>query len=377
MEITFAIQDPTNADTTYLYEAIVSAIHGATNWRGLYAFATRGAVDHLIAEKATEELLKSKGRIDLVVGIDAITNKATLERLRLLEKEHKPNFVPRVFWNETQYLFHPKLSLFDYIDGRKVLIVGSGNLTPAGLYQNFEGYTVIKTDPEETLDTSTIDDFFGRHTMNIRPIDEEALAIAAENVIVALQKSKNLGKLKKPPSIVLPKPKIGAKPTSSKSKPALDEILIAQVPAAGGRWAQVHLNKEVIPIYFQVNNIASQRIYLTQVNTAGERDDEEVRPVIYSMSNKNYKIEVSGAKGKHYPDHGKPLLVLRRRQLRTFDYILLMPNEAGHAELSALADNLPQSGRGDRRVITSISNLSTAWKNCPLLKVKDEELSTV
>lgn len=84
MEIRFSIQDPTHADTTYLYEAIVAAVHDAHHWRGLYAFASRGVINHLIAEKATDNLLKNKGTIEWVVGIDAITNKTTLERLQAL-----------------------------------------------------------------------------------------------------------------------------------------------------------------------------------------------------------------------------------------------------------------------------------------------------
>ena len=199
MEIRFSIQDPTNSETTYLYEAIVAAVHGANHWRGLYAFASRGVINHLVAEKATESLLKQKGTIEWVVGIDAITNKNTLERLQALEIEHKPYFLPRIFWNETKYLFHPKVSVFTYKSGRKVLILGSGNLTPAGMYQNFEAYTVIEAEPEEHLDTATIDDFFERQAPNIRVIDDESLAIAAENIVIALQKSNKLGKLEDRP----------------------------------------------------------------------------------------------------------------------------------------------------------------------------------
>lgn len=376
MEIRFALQDPTHADTVYLYEEIVAAVHGATHWRGLYAFATASAIDHLIAEKATEDLLKKKGKIELLVGIDAITNKPTLERLLALEIQYKLQFVPRIFWNETQYLFHPKLSVFGYKNGRKVLIIGSGNLTPAGLYHNFEGYIVIRADPDEELDTSTIDEFFVRQSANIRVIDEDALSIAADNIIVALQKSKKLGKLKIPPKIILPKKQFspGAAPAPIQ---ATDRILIAQIPGAGGRWAQVHMNQEVISTFFRVTDFASQRVYLTLVSPNGDRHDEEVRPVIYSSSNKNMKIEMTGAKGKDYPEDGKPIVVLRERQIRTFDYIVLMPGDPGYANLTALAATLPQVGRGDRRVIPTIEQLSAAWPQCPLLKVQDPPGSSV
>jgi hypothetical protein len=375
MEIRFSIQDPTNSETTYLYEAIVAAVHGANHWRGLYAFASRGVINHLVAEKATESLLKQKGTIEWVVGIDAITNKNTLERLQALEIEHKPYFLPRIFWNETKYLFHPKVSVFTYKSGRKVLILGSGNLTPAGMYQNFEAYTVIEAEPEEHLDTATIDDFFERQAPNIRVIDDESLAIAAENIVIALQKSNKLGKLKIVPKLIFPKSKFGQAP-AKKPVPAeaavLDRVLIAQIPGAGGRWAQVHMNKEVISTYFLVTDFESQRVYLSLVNQAGERQDEEIRPVIYSAgSNKNMKIEMSGAKGMDYPQNGKPVAVLRERQIRTFDYIIMMPGNSGYKEIAKLAMTLPQVGMGDRRVIATLTQLKASWPECPLLKVSD------
>ena len=50
MEIDFCIQDPSDPDTTYLYEAIVGAANGATAWRGVFAFATQDGVDWLFED---------------------------------------------------------------------------------------------------------------------------------------------------------------------------------------------------------------------------------------------------------------------------------------------------------------------------------------
>jgi hypothetical protein len=116
-----------------------------------------------------------------------------------------------------------------------------------------------------------------------------------------------------------------------------------------------------------VTNIATQRVYLTRVDVGGVRAEEEVRPVVFSQANKNHKIEIAAAKGLDYPDAGPPLLVFRERQVRCFDYMLVMPGEQGYAPLSGLSHDLPTIGRGLRRAITDIATLARTWPASPLL----------
>ena len=182
MDIAFCFQDPTRTDTTYLYEAIVSAAEGAATWRGVYAFASRGAVDWLVDDPAVAQLVAGGGEVDLIVGLDAITNRRTLQRLQELEQLHQ-NFRPRVFGNDVVSLFHPKISDFTYSNGGRTLIIGSGNLTPGGLMNNIEAYTTIYTDRAEELDVSALDEFLHRHAESIKQIDDEALDRAGQNII--------------------------------------------------------------------------------------------------------------------------------------------------------------------------------------------------
>lgn len=361
MDFEFCIQDPADPETHYLYEAIIGAATEATTWRGVYAFATRGGVDQLIEDPVVHEFMNRGGAIDLIVGIDAVTNRQTLERMQELETRHTA-FRPRVFWNSTRGLFHPKISHFGYADGRKKLIVGSGNLTPGGLMHNFEGYSVISGGRRETLDLSSLDAFLARHAADIRPIDEEALERAALNVMR--------------PVAGVPRPQVPhIKPPGGRPAPAvpaaraavLDRILVAEVPDAGGRWSQSHLNAAVIEEYFRVTDLATQRTYLTHVDARGVRDEEKIRQIVYSTSNKNYKVEISAAKGKDYPTAGHPMLIFRERQVRCFDYMLLMPGDAGYTETVALSQALPRLGKGFRRSITDLPTLARAWPGCPLL----------
>ena len=367
MDISFCIQDPTHAETTYLYEAILKAALDAERWRGMYAFASRDGVDHLIEDPVTHEFMHKGGEIDLIVGIDAVTNRPTLERLRELEHRNR-RFRPKVFWNESRGLFHPKISEFKYGDGRRTVVIGSGNLTPGGLVNNFECYTVISVNRGENFDVSALDDFLGRHAANIRSIDDGALERAARNLIRPIRGTRPTGGTTLRRRMPTP-----AETPYRESVAQFDRILIAQVPAAGGRWAQVHFNTYVVQKYFRITDQKTQRVYVSHIAADGSRSEVEVRPVIYSQTNKNHKIEIGAARGLEYTVGNPPILVFRERQLRTFDYMLLMPDEEGYAALIDLTRRLTSLGKGFPRVITDLSTLSKAWPNCPLLTMPDAE----
>ena len=357
MEFRFCLQDPTDPQTTYLYEAIIQAIIDATSWQGIYAFASIKGVNTLIEDSAVRSFLDRGGELDLLVGIDAITNRSTLERLQEIERSNR-QFRPKVFWNnEAAKLFHPKLSDFSYADGRRTLIVGSGNLTPGGLASNYEGYTIISASSDEQLDLSALDNFFQRHADHIRKIDEEVLEKAAQNVIRS-------GRTVKPSGILIPETnELAVEP---------EDILIAQVPRAGGRWSQAHFNAEVVRNYFCLTEFKKQRIFLTPISNEGTRLETEVRQCVYSQRNRNYKIEVGAASGQEYPDR-PPLLVFRKRRVRVFDYMLLFPEDDGYEPLFRLTETLEKVGRGLPRVTASMHDLWAAWKSCPLLMSSEEE----
>ena len=363
MEIRFCIQDPTHAKTTYLFEAILLAAVGADSWRGVYAFASRDGVDHLIEDPIIHNYMRAGGEIDLLVGIDAVTNRPTLERLRELEQRND-RFWPKVFWNGSTGLFHPKFSDFTYKDGRRTLIVGSGNLTPSGLTNNFEGYTIVSADGTEELDVSALDEFLARHADNIRPIDNEALERAARNLVRPIQNARRTGTV-----AALGLPRVAAPRRAP--MPGFDHVLIARVPRAGGRWAQVHFNADVVRDFFRIMDHHTQRVYLTQVAGNGDRREVEVRPCVFSQINRNHKIEIRAASRREYPAGGPPIIVFRERQLRTFDYMLLLPDEDGYGSLMDLTERLPPFGRGLRRVITNINTLADSWPDCPVLASAD------
>ena len=364
MHLSVCIQDPTYAGTTYLYEAILAAAAQASDWRGLYAFASRDGVDHLIEDKIVHDFMEGGGAIDLIVGIDAVTNRGTLERMQELEHRHN-NFRPKVFWNENRGLFHPKISDFGLAGGGRTLIIGSGNLTPGGLMSNFEAYTIITADQADEIDLGALEGFLERHADGIRDIDNEALERAARNIVRPISGTRQAGVRQRPAPALAPAHAAAA---------GFDRVMIAQVPKAGGRWGQIHFNADVIHGYFRLNNFDTERVYLTHVQPNGDREDVEVRRCVYSAgSNKNHKIEIGAAHNLDYPDDGRPVILCRERQLRTYYYMLLMPGQEGHGPLFDLSARLPSPGKGLPRPITDVATLSQAWADCPLLHLPDQD----
>ena len=305
------------------------------------------------------------GEIDLVVGIDAVTNRATLERMQELEQRHV-NFRPKVFWNKNRGLFHPKISDFGLRDGGRTLIVGSGNLTPGGLMDNFEAYTVITTDQADEIDVGALEEFLERHADGIRSIDNEALERAARNIVRSIGRHRGGVRRRKRPAPTRPV-------RLARGAAGFNRVLLAQVPGGGDRWNQVHFNALVIRDYFRLERFETERVYLRHVLPDATRGEVEVRRCVYAQSNKNHKIEIGAAKNLGYPFGERPLLVFRERQLRTYDYMLLMPDDDGYGLLIDLSNSLPSLGRGLRRAITDMATLTRAWRDCPLLQTPDTD----
>lgn len=363
MHCEFHLQDPTSPNTVYLFEALLEAAQEAVSGTGIFAFASRGGVESLIGDAMMQDFL-DRGTFFLLVGIDAVTDRNTLMRLQELEREND-RLTVRVFWNSTAGLFHPKTARFFYQDGGQAIVIGSGNLTPGGLRQNFEAFSIIRTRREERLDLSSWDRFFQDHGTHIRSIDRDALERADQNV----------SRPRNETAATRARPAGTDTDGSAERSVELDRFLVAHVPKAGSRWHQVHFNQAVIDQFFRVKPQTAQRVYLTEYRGDGSTGDTEVRPCVYSPANKNMKIEIASHPGQAYPEEGPPIAVFRELQARSFAYMLLMPNEIGYDQMYALTERLPQVGRGLPRVITSGDNLRAAWEACPLLAYNDADTS--
>jgi hypothetical protein len=369
MQYEFRLQDPTSPETIYFFEALVEGFSGAAEARGIFAFASRDGVDALLQDEAVTTFL-SRGTFDLIIGLDAVTNRPTLERLQGLQAKYASLQV-RVFWNRTTGLFHPKIAHFKESDGKQSVIVGSGNLTPGGLRDNFEAYSIMRAARDEVTDLASWELFLDRHTDNIRPIDEAALERAARNIIRGGRRRRRDVE----PDVLFEEPEeVEAEEEAKVEQLPLvipsQRMLIAQIPKAGGdygRWNQAHFNKEIMQQFFQAQPNRNQRIYLTERRRNGTWATQEVRPVVYSQANKNLKIELGTRKGEKYPSNNPPIAIFRELQVRTFQYMILMPGERGYNAMLRLSQTLPSVGRGLPRVLTDVVTVRAAWPACPLI----------
>lgn len=372
MNFQFKIQDPSNPATTYLLEEIIGLIRSGklVKWRGIYSWTTGKTLAKVFLEDPDVRTYLENGAIELVIGLDAITTDYALQKLSELNQLFD-GFDSKVFHNEICDLFHPKISHFEFEGGEHVLIVGSGNFTLTGLQTNIEAYTITSGSAAEISSLNVWDDFLAFHIDRIREIDEEAIEKAKKNRAKFVRKKKTA------------EAEIEAEEAAeSEFEDEVEEIadipiaerlgensriLIAQVPAAGTRWRQIHYNAAVIEQFFQAQANSNQRIFLKEVRLDGSLGADEVRPVVYSSANKNYKIEVSSRLSSDYPDEGKPIIVLREVGVRNFLYMLILPEDAPYNDLENFLENNPSVGKGVRRVITDSENLRKIWNNCPLV----------
>lgn len=143
-------------------------------------------------------------------------------------------------------------------------------------------------------------------------------------------------------------------------------VLVALVPSAGDRWHQVHLNVEVLRRFFRLDPDSAMQAIFERVTRTGRYGGSETRPVVFSSTNKNIKIEFDFADAPDYPEFEPPILLILEIGMRRFRFMLLMPGDPGFGEMRSLNESLQKVGRGHRRVITTLSETEMRWPACPI-----------
>ena len=358
------IQDPTSPPRSPLFDELVAlAGNGEIDWiRMFFGFLTGSGLDALLGVPEVRHVLLH-GEVEVLVGLDAVTDRPGLERLRELAGEN-PRFQALVIKNTTGALIHPKMLVARYADGRSVAVVGSNNLSLSGLSGNVEGYTIASFEPDEQVDLSEWDEFKSRWGDAISEIDDDALKAAEGNAsrIRRLRNAVRRTRTKPGSGVVVSDGQAHEIPETGVAD--LNELLlVAQIPSAGNRWSQVHYSAQIIDEYFKAKS--GDRIFLREHD--GTRVEE--RSVIYSERNMNYKIELGAAKSAgEYPVGRPPVVIFRREGTgQRFRYVLLMPADEGHAEMTALAKAKFEGPSGhSARVLVPRNNVLTTWPECPL-----------
>lgn len=372
MRYEIRVQDPTAPPRSALFDVVVEiARAGEVRYlRLFFGFLTGSGMGALLAVPEVAELLRTS-EVDVLVGVDAVTDRPGLEHLMKLQQENG-NLRARAIKNTTAALIHPKMLFARYADGRSVAMVGSNNLSFGGLTGNVEGYAMGYFESGEEPDLSDWDAFVGRWERLISEIDDEVLASADRNVS-RLERLRRAAREVPTPAEAEVVVSDGQAYETQPSDAALDELmLVSMVPKAGqgpkARWSQVHLSADIAREFFDAEPEEHPEIQLRDVEGGAVED----RRIVYSAgSNKNVKIEVGAAReaarSVGYPAEGRPAVLFRREGTGRYRYLLLMPENPGHAEMTQLAeDEFVPSHNQLPRVVTPRSHVLARWPECPL-----------
>jgi HKD family nuclease len=342
-------------------------------------------------EKALISFLTGGGSVRLVVGVDfEHTTKEGLELMLGLKKAGQADVY--VFHNEEGPVFHPKLYLLRN-QREAVLILGSNNLTESGLYANTETWLEYRAPTEDPVIAdilATYDVWISGSNELARPLDAAFLQRLAEEEYVPSEdvvqertarqrrehpQHKPQARLFGGRRIPIPPPPSGRRRLPRRrvqtrvieeTRPPSDRVLLAEIPGAGNRWSQAHFNQDIVRMFFRFEPDTNERLELRQRRFDGSTGDLEMRPIVYSKHNRNMKVELAAAKGREYPAKHRPIAIFKEIGPRTFDYVLLFPEDPEYSAVSRLLGSLPSVGKGLHRSITSLEILRRAWPSCPL-----------
>jgi len=333
----------------YLLEHLLVESIGAVRGGGIFAWANTNGVKSLLEDDVFDDFLVA-ANFRLFIGTDSITDPPAVKRLIEISTK-RPRLDVRAFMSPTSSLFHPKMAWFDH-DDHLSLIVGSGNLTMGGLRSNWEVFVVLKlTGAEREGALREIEGFLTAHADHLLPIaDPRVLEQAAKN-------TGNERSLRSTPSTI---------PTKLDIASSVDEVLVAEIPKAGDRWAQANFDQENYEGFFGAKVGSQRRISLHHVDGAGDLSDVESRPSV-EVASQNYRFELAAARGLAYPAAGPPIGVFLRLATGEFLYSLLLPGDAGYQDVDGLL-TANWHGRADRkrRVRSTADELRAAWPTSPL-----------
>lgn len=356
------IQDPTNEQHPFLLQSLLDAMPAAERVVGVFAYASAAGIRLLTADERFRAVA-ARFPIEIVVGVDGVTDLRALDALSAVAMEF-PNVTVRVFLTPTRGgIFHPKFCFMKTPPGGTV-IAGSGNLTEGGLLGNWEAYTVETLNAEQmrSLET-TYDAWRLLHAAHLRNLDDaEIRQRAAANVIMAQE-----GDL---PTLVAPTIAAAAlgEPATAQVIPDDATVLIAEIPASGDRWKQANFDLDNYRHFFGAREGEDRLVIFRHVNEDGSMADYERNRPPVAVKSRNFRFELAAASGIPYPTDGRPIGVFVRVATRTFFYRLLLPNDSEHATvrdfLVALAGPAHPTDRMMRER-TTVAALRDAWPNSP------------
>lgn len=383
MKTQLKLQDSLHSDSSILYDRIVHACKDSMIGGGAFAFVSRAGIELLLCTPEFVQLL-SQGEFTLVIGMDAITNTKSIEILKEIEEEYSSLHVFAFIHDRNSIIFHPKMIWFSGSE-KSSLILGSGNLTLAGLRFNYEAFTeTILCATEFTEVKSIWETWLSQNTEHLYKLDDEIVKEkAAENektqhLIQKIKRQNKKERRKEDPEQQNQEEEFSSTSTNEDNFIEIDEewvfdesasILIAEVPRSGDRWRQINFNKETFEGFFGANARTSSRyIFLRSYFENSGLGEIERRPNVSVISH-NYRFEFGAATGA-YPKTGRPILTVVKIGSATFLYTLFLPEQQYYTMIHDYIDSVRVEQRPNVlvRKISSAKVIKSKIPSLPIFK---------
>lgn len=152
-------------------------------------------------------------------------------------------------------------------------------------------------------------------------------------------------------------------------------VLLAEIPIGRNRklkkWCQANFNIETLKSFFGTEPNQKYEVVLRCITNEGLMLDIEKRPVI-SKKSTNYCFELTPPKDTLYPEDGRPIVVFIKLAVRTFLYMIIMPNDLYHEQLSSKLDqNRIRADRMARHQLL-VKDLMKICRELPILDYVEE-----
>jgi len=310
------------------------------------------------SEGALNKFIKRKNtRLQWIIGIDQITTPEALDILRNSISPYSKRHSIWAFKSPPGHLFHPKVYMFITSEMTGTVLIGSNNITPGGLSNNYE--VSVRLNDLSPISIKRWNKLWNRTLLFknlLFEIDDDLLSEVRNRRIFEIKNR------------IMTKPSI---PDIEVEMPIESPIiLIREVPRASGRVSQVHFTKDIIENYFHLRLGSSMHLKFQEFRYSHITEIEE-RPLVYSEINKNPKIELEGAKTliDSYPedDEDRPLLIFERIEKNFYRYMLLLPDDDGFTELSEFLSINYRRGRASLKFnFINIETMLKVWPGYPM-----------
>lgn len=358
----FYFQDLSFTQQYSTHEALLKSCSNAIEGFGAYAWVTTDGIKVLWEDEVFQNLFKN-GSYQAVVGIDQVTNIEALEMLSNLNKNFS-NFNVKIYYEKrNKGIFHPKFSLFKKNNDSGSLVVGSGNLTVAGLRINKEAFNCV--DLEKNLykkAESYWKDWLKESSDKLKdPDDPEVIEKAKKNKFIRIKSIKKKSRKEILESIDNEIQKFEEIQTSIDEGWGFYEtnkVLVAEIPKSGNRWKQANFDKNTFKEFFGAYVFdSSYRVLLRNIKNDGSLSEIESRQNVTVRSH-NYRFELDAATGLDYPEKGKPIGVFIQIATRMFLYHLFMPGFDDHGKLENwLKRNWKGKTENIKRITTEVKKI--------------------